>query len=68
MRGVPAFTVLSLILGRTPSHSGVTFYPRAGTVEISTVRAYLYELRRDGAIVSPTPAALPSRSDVQTIP
>lgn len=59
MWGVPASTVLRTILGRTPSHSGVTFYPRATTVEISTIRAYLYEVRRNGAIVLPTPPALP---------
>jgi hypothetical protein len=63
LRGVPASTVLSIMLCRTPSRSGVTFYPRASAVEISTVRAYLYESRRDGGIVSPTPAALPTRTD-----
>ena len=61
MRGVPTSTALSIILGRTPSRSGVTFYPRATAVEISTARAYLYELRLRGAIVSPTPPALPRR-------
>ena len=61
MRGVSASTVLSILLSRTPSRSGVTFYPRATNVEISTARAYLYELRLNGAIISPTPPALPKR-------
>jgi hypothetical protein len=63
LRGVPTSTVLSIILGRTPSRSGVTFYPRASTVEISTARAYLYELRRYGGIVSSILPAVPSRTD-----
>ena len=61
MQGVSASTVLSILLSRTPSRSGVTFYPRATNVEISTGRAYLYELRLNGAIISPTPPALPKR-------
>lgn len=61
MQGVPASTVLSRILGRTPSLSGATFYARGPVVEISTARAYRYELRLTGAIVRPTPPILPRR-------
>jgi hypothetical protein len=59
MEGVPLSTVVAYILGRTPSRSGITFFPRANEVEISTVRYYRYELFRDGAIVRPTPPYIP---------
>jgi hypothetical protein len=59
MQGVPATTVLSTLLGRIPSRSGITFFPRASTVEISTARYYRYELRLTGAIVRPAPPCMP---------
>jgi hypothetical protein len=61
LQGVPLSTVLRRILERVPSRSGVTFFARGGVVEISTGRAYRYELSLTGAIVSPAPPAMPGR-------
>jgi hypothetical protein len=61
LRGIPASRVLSIILGRMPSRSGVTLSPRGRSVEVSTARAYLYEMRLNGAIVDPITPLLPRR-------
>jgi len=59
MQGVELSLVLRRVLERLPSKSGVTFYSRNGVVEISTVRAYRYEIRLRGEIVRPVGPRLP---------
>jgi hypothetical protein len=59
MQNVPLSALILLILRHVPSRSGVTFFPRGGDVEISTVRAYRFEVSRDGGIVRATPPRLP---------
>ena len=61
LQSVPLSTVFRLVLERVPSRSGVAFFSRNGVGEISTLRAYRYEIRRDREIVRPIPPSLPGR-------
>jgi hypothetical protein len=61
MQDVPVSTVMRSILEGIPSRTGITFFPRGEVVEVSTVRAYRYEIRLTGVIVRITPPAWPTR-------
>ena len=61
LQDVPVSAVMRSILEGVPSRTGITFFPRGEVVEVSTVRAYRYEIRLTGVIVRPTPPAWPMR-------